>query len=176
MRKAAPPRWKADWTAAQNARGGLTNALDHFWLLGDKLTATTENPAELHQLRLATKHIRYALEAFQSLYGPRLGALLKILRETQQRLGSISDATATRRWLVRQGFKGEADAERVMTYLDERAWKEAGEFASFWQEHWARTEFRQRWLRYLVRYAGTSQRRHSKAGASLRRNLQPPES
>jgi CHAD domain-containing protein len=162
MKKTALPKWKADWTVAENARGGLPGALEHFWLLGDKLTASAGNPADLHQLRLATKHIRYGLEAFQSLYGRRLGALINTLRETQQKLGSISDATATRRWLVREGFKGDAGAERVMTYLDERARKEAAEFASFWHEHWASTELRQRWVRYLVRYAGTGKRQRAR--------------
>jgi CHAD domain-containing protein len=166
-KKTTPPRWKVDWPAAVNARGGLPDALSHFWLLGDKLTASVANPADLHELRLATKHVRYGLEAFQSIYGRRLGALLQKLRETQQKLGTISDAMATRRWLVRQGFKGEAGAERVMAFLDERARKETGEFVSFWREHWSRTELRQRWVRYLVRYARTLPRRHAERRSSV---------
>lgn len=176
MKKAAPPRWKADWTAAENARGGLPDALAHFWLLGDKLTASAGNPADLHELRLATKHVRYGLEAFQSIYGRRLGAMLKALRQTQQKLGSISDAMATRRWLIRQGFKGEAGAERLMAFLDERARKEAGEFVSFWQENWARTELRQRWVRYLVRYAGTGRQRRALPVSAPHKTRQQPES
>jgi CHAD domain-containing protein len=167
VKKTAPPKWKAEWTAAENARGGLPDALAHFWLLGDKLTASAGSPADLHELRLATKHIRYGLEAFQSIYGRRLGALLGELRETQQKLGSISDAMATRRWLVREGFKEEAGAERVMTYLEERARKEAGEFVFFWREHWAGTELRQKWVRYLVRYAGTGPRRSARGVSAL---------
>jgi hypothetical protein len=167
VKKTAPPKWKADWTAAANARGGLPDALAQFWLLGDKLTASAGNPADLHELRLATKHVRYGLEAFQSIYGRRLSALLQELRETQQKLGSISDAMATRRWLVREGFKGEAGAERVMTYLEERARKEAGEFVSFWRERWAGTGLRQKWVRYLVRYAGTGPRRSARGVPAL---------
>ena len=157
-KKTAAPRWKAEATAAENARAGLAAALAHFLLQGDRLAAAgAGNPAALHQLRLAAKHIRYGLEAFQSVYGARLGDLLDRLRETQQKLGSISDATATRRWLVKQGLGSEASAAAVMAYLDQRASKEAKEFGIFWREHWKAPAFRDRWARYLVRYAGVRQ-------------------
>lgn len=154
MKEPKPLYWKAELTVAENAREQLPAALKRYLAFGDELLEGDAHPRELHRLRLATKHIRYSIEVFEGLFGPRIQVLLKILRETQQSLGAISDATATAEWLKKKGLSREAEAARLNDFLKERAAKQATEFAGFWQKHFADPQERQRWLQYLEHYAG----------------------
>lgn len=46
---------------------------------------------ELHQMRIAAKHLRYTLEGFASLYGPRLSLLIERVISFHRQLGDIHD-------------------------------------------------------------------------------------
>jgi hypothetical protein len=131
----------------------LPTALRGYLQYGDGLVSGV-HPRELHRLRLATKHIRYSIEVFEPLFGPKIQELLKVLRETQQRLGAISDATATNAWLKSKDLAREPVAVQLSDYLDRRAARQADEFASFWNKHFGEPAVRLRWLTYLERYAG----------------------
>ncbi len=104
MKEPKTLRWNPELTVAENSRQQLPAALERYLAIGDQLLATEVHPRELHGLRLATKHIRYSVEVFEGLFGPRIQDLLKVLREIQQRLGAISDATTTAAWLKGQGL------------------------------------------------------------------------
>lgn len=58
------------------------------------------NTDKIHQLRIATKKLRYAMEFFGSLVSPqhpaRQKAMLKHLRKAQESLGSLNDAERIR--------------------------------------------------------------------------------
>jgi CHAD domain-containing protein len=47
---------------------------------------------ELHQMRIAAKHLRYTLEIFSELYSGKTDFALEIARKSQQILGEIHDA------------------------------------------------------------------------------------
>lgn len=51
-----------------------------------------ERVEELHQMRIAAKRLRYALEVFSDLYGGKTDFALDVARETQEYLGKIHDA------------------------------------------------------------------------------------
>lgn len=156
MKDPKPLRWNPALTVAENARAQLPAALQRYLEFGDALVAGDVHPRELHRLRLATKHIRYSIEVFAELFGPRIQELLKILRETQQRLGAISDATATGAWLKKQSLSREPEAVRLTEYLEEQASNHSSSFVDFWRKHFGDLAERQRWLIYLERYAGRS--------------------
>ena len=46
---------------------------------------------ELHQMRIAAKHLRYTLEGFTSLYGPRLPLFIERVVSFHRQLGDIHD-------------------------------------------------------------------------------------
>ena len=53
--------------------------------------AYPERVAELHQMRIAAKHLRYTLEVFQPLYDRGLRKPIKIVKEIQELLGEVHD-------------------------------------------------------------------------------------
>jgi len=154
--KPVPMKWREEETAAANARVFLPEVLLQYLKLGERLVADGVHPRQLHQLRLATKHFRYGIEMFEPLFGPKVAELLGILRETQQRLGEISDATASEAWLRQHKIQGDVGSKALLSFLDQKAAKQAGEFGAFWSTHWGSPELRNRWVQYLRRYAGRS--------------------
>ena len=50
-----------------------------------------EHIMELHQMRIAAKHLRYTLEVFEPLYNRALRKPLKVTREIQDLLGEVHD-------------------------------------------------------------------------------------
>jgi CHAD domain-containing protein len=50
-----------------------------------------ERAAELHQMRIAAKHLRYTLEVFEPLYDRALRKPIKIVKEVQELLGEVHD-------------------------------------------------------------------------------------
>jgi hypothetical protein len=149
-------RWQHEKTAAENARVFLPEVLLEYLNLGDRLAKHGVHPKELHQLRLATKHLRYGIEMFEPLFGPTVANLLLILRETQQRLGEISDATASEAWIHTHKLDQDAEIQAVLTGLEQRGATCSSEFGTFWQTHWGLPGLRDRWVLYLRRYAGRS--------------------
>ena len=149
-------KWRGEETAAANARIFLPEVLLQYLKLGERLLTEGVHPRELHQLRLATKHFRYGIEMFEPLFGPKVSELLGILRESQQRLGEISDATASEAWLRGHKIQGNAGSRELLSFLEQKAAKQSGEFAGFWRTHWGSPELRNRWVLYLRRYAGRS--------------------
>jgi len=152
--KPASMKWREEETAAANARVFLPEVLLEYLKLGERLVAEGVHPRQLHELRLATKHFRYGVEMFEPLFGPKVSELLGILRETQQRLGQISDATASEAWLRQRKIQRDPGCQALLRFLDEKAARQSGEFAGFWKTHWGSEELRNRWVLYLRRYAG----------------------
>jgi CHAD domain-containing protein len=48
--------------------------------------------AELHEMRIAAKRLRYTLEIFAPLYGPEFAAAIEAVKSIQEQLGFIHDA------------------------------------------------------------------------------------
>ena len=58
-----------------------------------------ERAAELHQMRIAAKHLRYTLEVFEPLYDRALRKPIKIVKEIQDLLGEVHDCDVWQAYL-----------------------------------------------------------------------------
>jgi len=79
------PRWLWIHSAARVAEH-LEQLLMH-----EPFVEQPERVEELHQMRIAAKHLRYALEALSSLHEGRLAPPIAVARALQKRLGEIHD-------------------------------------------------------------------------------------
>jgi CHAD domain-containing protein len=75
-----------------------------------------ERAAELHQMRIAAKHLRYTLEVFQSIYERGLRKPLKIVKEIQELLGEVHDCDV---WLSFVPQFVEEERARTLAYFGE---------------------------------------------------------
>ncbi len=75
----------------QTAYSQVQSRLDEF-LFYEVFIFDPERINELHQMRIAAKHLRYALEIFSELYSGKTDFALDIARKSQQILGEIHDA------------------------------------------------------------------------------------
>jgi CHAD domain-containing protein len=75
-----------------------------------------ERAAELHQMRIAAKHLRYTLEVFQPLYERGLRKPLKIVKEIQELLGEVHDCDV---WLGYVPQFIEEERARTLAYFGE---------------------------------------------------------
>jgi|SRR6185437_10037868 len=146
--------WLETETAAANARHMLPALLEQFCKAGERMARGGFDPVSLHALRLEGKHLRYALELFRPIYGRRMDDLIAAFKDTQTRLGDISDATATTAWLKNQDIHRTPEAQQLQVFLHQRARKLSAQFVEYWRDHWGLPAFRQQWVHYLARYAG----------------------
>ncbi len=72
------------------AHAEITRRLETF-LSYDAIVPLPERVQELHELRIATKWLRYTVETFAPLYPDELSHGLNLLRNIQERLGQIHD-------------------------------------------------------------------------------------
>jgi CHAD domain-containing protein len=80
------------------ARGALKKLHRRLWKLGDNLAELDE--AELHELRIQAKKLRYACEFFRTLFPAKPAkAYIEALTEIQDRLGSLNDAAVVKHLL-----------------------------------------------------------------------------
>jgi len=75
----------------QSAYTQIQSRLDEF-LFFEVFIFDPARINELHQMRIAAKHLRYALEIFSELYSGKTDFSLDIARKSQQVLGEIHDA------------------------------------------------------------------------------------
>ena len=80
----------------------------------DELVRIETNVAELHAMRISAKHLRYTLEAFESLYGGEIKPFINQTKKLQDLLGSIHDADV---WtdMIPKFIKEEE--QRISTYF-----------------------------------------------------------
>jgi CHAD domain-containing protein len=70
--------------------------LEEF-LAFEPFVAYPERVNELHQMRIAAKHLRYTLEVFAPLYNGELKSSIKVVKEIQTMLGDLHDCDV---WLT----------------------------------------------------------------------------
>jgi CHAD domain-containing protein len=80
--------------------------------------AHPEHIHELHQMRIAAKHLRYTLEVFEPLYNRALRKPIKIVKEIQELLGEVHDCDV---WLEYVPQFIEEERARTLTYFGETA-------------------------------------------------------
>ena len=119
-------KWKPQLSAAENARAALPGLAEEYFAAGRKAASHGKSPKELHHFRLKTKHFRYALEMFRSLYGRRLDPQIRRLQEVQRILGKMSDLHS-----IRGLIDGNPDLARK---LEQAARARAKEFRTYWKK------------------------------------------
>jgi CHAD domain-containing protein len=79
-------------------------------------------PDELHELRIRIKKLRYAAEFFQDLWpGARSERYLRALKELQQLLGTVHDATVTTSLTAQIGKQGGTETEHAAMLVQDWA-------------------------------------------------------
>jgi len=93
---------------------------------------------ELHQMRIAAKHLRYTLESFEPLYGLKMGVFVRRVMTIQGYLGEVHDFDAWKSFLDHLGSPGksEQDLKEAVEFFGRRceSLKEQGykKFVGVW--------------------------------------------
>lgn len=119
--------------------------IDAYFEAGRLLAAGQPQPADLHQFRIAGKHLRYTLELMRPFYGPALNRLVSLLREAQDHLGIINDC-ATVRALIQSTAESRPGVEEFLTV---RSNQSLTQFQQLWTARIDVPTQQQRWVRYL---------------------------
>jgi CHAD domain-containing protein len=134
---------------AQFARITLPREAKEYFKAGARAAHKNHSLGRLHEFRLHGKSLRYSIELFEPLYGPRLGQLTKLLKRTQQSLGEMADARAGLK-LVKQMNAPDSALEPLRRLANEK--REA--FAQRWREEVPDEEIAAaQWIDYLRRFA-----------------------
>ena len=140
-------KWKPSQNASENARALLPKVVEKYFKAGREAAHRKLAPHELHRFRLATKRLRYTLELFRPVYGPRLDARIRLLRELQSTLGKLSDYHSIQ--TILEGDKA------VEAKLQRAAKKTLKEFQQQWKAFDSDGQLK-RWKAYFTR--GTTRR------------------
>ena len=151
--------WYERSSPSVNARRQLPRMMSEYFAEVRAALAEKPSPARLHQIRLASKKIRYTLELFRPCYGAAgFEAHLKALKDVQTSLGDVNDAVAASRLLV-ELMPHSPQRQALRAFLKHRAAKKAEEFGAHWtgqfdapgQERW--------WTDFLGGRRGAKSRR-----------------
>ncbi len=119
--------------------------------------------AELHQMRIAAKHLRYAMEVFKPLYDGALDDAIGAAKDVQRRLGEIHDCDV---WVAALPAFIEQERQRTLEYFgregpvrtvlpgieylrEERQAQRDAEYRSF-VESWHRLQQQDAWHKLLL--------------------------
>ncbi len=133
---------------AQFARITLPREANAYFHAGARAARKNHSLRRLHEFRLHGKSLRYTVELFQPLYGPRIAGLQKMLKRTQQLLGEMADARAGLKLLKRMNAP-----EAVLAPLHQLAREKRDAFAVRWVEEIPNDAVAAKWVEYLRRYA-----------------------
>jgi CHAD domain-containing protein len=123
-------KWDQHAGPAANARRKLPRMIGAYFSLVREFLADDHPPRRLHQLRLASKRVRYTLELFRPCYPAGLEDRLDALKKLQDRLGEANDAVASEK-LLRGALKRQP---KVRKFLEDRAADQAAKFIEHWKE------------------------------------------
>jgi CHAD domain-containing protein len=116
-------------TVEQTARQVLPGIVKKFFARGRKAASKDASAEQLHQLRLAAKKFRYAIELFSTLYGSSLSEKLDRIRRVQTLLGDSNDCETARAMLA--GYHG---ADAVNAQLKKRQRRKRYAFRQYWEQ------------------------------------------
>ena len=150
MNKLGRIHWKERLEPRENVRRELPRMITDYFVAVRELLQNDPPPAELHQARLASKSVRYALELFRPCYGPGLDTRLEALRQLQQILGEVNDAAMVQRLLAGASLPRQRKRAAV-AFAAARAEARAREFRRQWTEVFDAPGQLQWWVGYLSR-------------------------
>jgi CHAD domain-containing protein len=122
--------WDESAGPAANAGRELPRLVSAYFGTVREFLAEDPTPLELHQLRLASKRLRYTLELFRPYYPAGIEDRLRALKKLQDWLGEVNDSVATGR-LLRSALKNQSN---VRKFLEDRAALQAAGFTRHWNE------------------------------------------
>ena len=147
-------KWDQRAGVAANARRQLPPMVRAYFSQVREFLAEDVKPRELHQLRLASKRLRYTLELFRACYPAALEKHLDALKKLQDWLGEVNDAVASGRLL-----RGELKRQpKVRQFLKDRATVQAAGFMRHWKETFDAPGQEEWWTDFLTRSARTPRR------------------
>ena len=149
--KQPEPAWKPSDPAYLNARRVLPKLVQDYYASGRKLHDASD-PRKTHSFRLNTKHLRYTLESFLSVYGPGLKQKIERLRPIQNVLGELNDCE-----VLLAEFQGKLN-RGVEASIRKRAGEKRDEFLRYWREEFDSADEEKKWQQYLTRSARTKTR------------------
>ena len=138
--------WKPYESATLNARRVLPKLVRDYFESGRKLDRDS-GARDMHGFRLKTKHLRYTLEAFVSLYGPGLKQRIDSLRPIQNALGELNDCE-----VLLAGLRKKLP-NAVRAHIRKRAGEKHKEFLRYWREEFDAADEDNKWEQYLTRSA-----------------------
>lgn len=150
MAKGEALKWDESASPGANARRCLPRLVPSYYREGRK-AVEGDAPEALHEFRLRTKRLRYTIELFRSCYGPGLERWLAALGRIQDHLGAISDCATTGRTCLPVLPQDSPDRERLESYLDRRAAREAAAFRRYWRNEFDQPGEARRWEIYFRR-------------------------
>lgn len=100
-------------TFDEAGREAVAASFAEFWELGASLYQPFEIE-EIHELRIAAKRLRYALELFAACWGEKITAFAAEIAEMQTHLGEVHDADV---WIEILGQKLRTDANPAAIWL-----------------------------------------------------------
>jgi CHAD domain-containing protein len=153
MAKLQKITWREQTGPAENARLRLPKLAKNYFLEVRKVMAEDPTPADLHPLRLASKHFRYALELFRPCYAAGLEERIEALKQVQDLLGDCNDAVASQALLDKVLRPRHAERTRVRKFLEARAAEKAEAFRKHWIEEFDADGREEWWTGYLMRSA-----------------------
>jgi len=144
LRSEDEPSGEWEWSEGveENTRKMLPPWAEKFFRDGDAAVEARGDHKVLHQFRLQTKRLRYALEVFLPVHAAELKPMLVALRGLQDRMGAINDCVVV---LALPGMD-RAAARAVNRLLVKR---EAA-LRKYWRQTFT-PESRKQWARALMR-------------------------
>ncbi|HYV82106.1 MAG TPA: CHAD domain-containing protein [Pyrinomonadaceae bacterium] len=114
---ATPPKSEAQISFADMARAIIHDRLRDLEKLSSSFYRPME-PAQLHEMRIAAKRLRYSIELFEACWGSKIARFAKQVARLQTALGTVHDCDV---WI--ESFRKEVnearrvkDAERISTF------------------------------------------------------------
>lgn len=123
----------------------MAELIPRYWQSGEVAAQSAASWTDLHQFRLATKHLRYTMELFASAYARGAPARLEVLKRVQTHLGNVNDCDTAR------GLAAIAGDTALDAWLAQRQQAERERFAKTWAEERKRSRAGANWVRYFAR-------------------------
>ncbi len=124
-RKNGAGAWDLNQSVAENARRVLPALAEALFAAGDAAAASDHH--RLHRFRLKVKQFRYTFELFQPVYEAAMKRGAAKLQELQDKLGAISDCSATLE-IVKKDRRAAAAIRKLLTSRE-------AEFRKYWVSH-----------------------------------------
>lgn len=174
IRRVATPRFEerlrrlaildADPTPVRPSASSLLATLSREYFTLGRAVVGNPTGARLHELRLATKHLRYAIEVFEDLAPAFAKSKLKAMKHLQDLLGNINDCRTSKHLL------GKRATPEHRTLLKTRFTQLRDQFLAHWRSEFDTEGAEAAWLEAVKSsLAATVRETAARSGSGARR-------